>query len=285
MWCILGQMSGMYIGTSGFSYKDWIGPFYPEGLRKEEFLPYYAERFSFVELNFPYYRIPSPYTLEKMLEKTPDDFLFSLKAHKSMTHERADGWEGETERYIEGIKPVMEAGRLSGVLLQFPYSFHYTKENRSYLARLCDYLTRSSPASHSSDSPPSSNSSMPLLVEFRNAEWSTASVREELQARNITFVVTDSPDLYNLPSPESIVTTEVAYFRFHGRNKTDWWTGDNTSRYDYRYSYEELGELLPILKTMAQESTRLYIAFNNHHKGQATSNACMLKELFSEERE
>jgi uncharacterized protein YecE (DUF72 family) len=267
-------MEGCYIGTSGFSYADWRGPFYPESLAKEEFLPYYAERFPFVELNFTYYRQPSARAVERMIEKTPDSFLFTVKAHKSLTHERETDegggqvQEAAVQSYLEGIRPLLEGERLGGILLQFPYSFHYNAENRSYLAALCDSLSKHGP--------------LPLLIEFRNAEWSGESVIREFESRGMGSVVTDQPKLKNLPEGRAVITGKTAYFRLHGRNKENWWTGDSTGRYDYLYRREELKEFLPLLRELSKNSSRLFIAFNNHYKGQAVENAFLLKKLIEE---
>jgi uncharacterized protein YecE (DUF72 family) len=258
-------MGTYYIGTSGFSYADWLGPFYPEGLKKTEFLPYYAERFPFVELNFTYYRQPAAAAMEKLIARTPSGFLFSVKAHGSMTHEREEDWKRSTATFLEGISPQVEAESLAGVLLQFPYSFHYTKENRYYLASLTEEMQ--------------GREELPLLVEFRNNEWSGPRVDEELRRRGVGKVVTDTPQLRNLPETEPVCTAPTSYLRLHGRNKENWWTGDNTSRYDYRYSESELNELLPVIQGLMSSARRLFIAFNNHHKGQAADNALMLRDM------
>jgi uncharacterized protein YecE (DUF72 family) len=253
------------IGTSGFSYKDWVGPFYPEGLQKGEFLSYYARRFSFTELNFTYYRMPSAQTLERMLAKVPEGFRFSVKAPGSLTHERGEGWKDEAGQYCRALAPLQEADALAGVLMQFPYSFHYTAENREYLAALTGEL-----------------GDLPLFAEFRNNEWEQETVLEGLRKREVGIVVTDHPPLPRLPGLSHAVTADQAYFRFHGRNKENWWSGDSTSRYDYLYSRDELEERLPDILTMKDSARRLYIAFNNHHKGQAAQNAFDLAGLLEE---
>lgn len=258
-------MGEVLIGTSGFSYKDWVGPFYPQGLQRNEFLSYYARRFSFTELNFTYYRMPAAEMLERMLAKVPEGFSFSVKAPGSLTHDREEGWQKEAGRYREALAPLQEADALAGVLMQFPYSFHYNAENREYLAALSSEL-----------------GGLPLFAEFRNDEWDRDSVLEGLKEREVGVVVTDHPALPRLPGLARAVTAPRAYFRFHGRNKKDWWTGDSTSRYDYLYNREELEERLPDILAMKENSRRLYIAFNNHHKGQAVQNAFDFAELLKE---
>jgi len=255
-------MGQLYVGTSGFSYRDWIGPFYPEKLPRNDFLQFYGNNFSFVELNFSYYRQPEAHMIEQMRLKVPGDFLFSIKAHKSLTHDRESDWPKNCEIFKEGIDPILSANQCAGVLLQFPYSFHYTRENRLYLADLLGTME-----------------ALPLLVEFRNSEWEQPQVFDELRARSITLVLTDMPSMEKLPQESRTVTADTAYIRFHGRNKSEWWTGDNVSRYDYLYSLEELEERLPDLQALLDSSRRLFIAFNNHHKGQAVQNAFQILQL------
>jgi len=255
-------MQKLYIGTSGYSYADWRGEFYPPDLGKTEFLSFYAERFSFVELNFSYYRQPNSYMISKIIEKTPDDFLFSIKGHRSMTHERTEEWKKGADEFISGILPLSEQDRLAGVLLQFPYSFHRNQKNRLYLGEVCSYLA-----------------DFPLFLEFRNREWQLPEVYAELEQRNIGIVNTDSPELDKLPEPSSLATSDRGYVRFHGRNRDNWWSGDNVSRYDYLYSDEELKEWAARIEKVLAKVKVLFLAFNNHHKGQAVVNAFQLASL------
>ncbi|HID10454.1 MAG TPA: DUF72 domain-containing protein, partial [Candidatus Latescibacteria bacterium] len=121
------------IGTSGYSFEDWRGTFYPENLPKAEMLPYYARHFDLVEVNATYYRIPPPYTFRRMLQKVPEGFGFTAKVPKEWTHE---GKGGEVAGpFREAIVPLVEAGVLLGLLAQFPWRFRDTPENRDYLRR------------------------------------------------------------------------------------------------------------------------------------------------------
>ena len=121
------------IGTSGFSYDDWLGPVYPAGLPARDQLAFYAREFSTVELNVTYYRVPDARTVEGWARKTPDDFLFAVKAYQGLTHERT---EPDFAGFVSALQPLLEAGKLGCVLAQFPYSFHPIPENREYLWRL-----------------------------------------------------------------------------------------------------------------------------------------------------
>jgi len=255
-------MGDVLIGTSGYSYKDWVGPFYPRGLQQSEYLVFYSRYFSFTELNFTYYRQPDAVTMENMLTRSPENFQFAVKGHKTLTHERGGDLKTEIQIFKEGIFPLKESGRLQAVLLQFPYSFHYTTENRKYLANLCDRCN-----------------DLPLAVEFRNQDWQIPQVKEELQQRNLISVIVDTPPLEKLPLPEINITSETGYLRFHGRNSENWWKGTSTSRYDYLYSKDELSEWAEKLIRIIKETKILLVAFNNHYKGKAVENALDFKKL------
>jgi uncharacterized protein YecE (DUF72 family) len=255
-------MAKILVGTSGYSYEDWVGPVYPEGTPQREFLQLYAAQFPVVELNFTYYAQPNAGAVSRMVEKTPEGFLFCLKAHRSMTHEITDGWEKDVATFREGIRPLQETGRLAAVLLQFPYSFAYTPESRERLAALSDKL-----------------SDLPLAVEFRKSEWMKEKVLVGLRERGIALVSVDEPDLPRLVRPTTEVTADFSYVRFHGRNAKNWWTGDNATRYDYLYTPEELNEWTQRVKLILQKARMLMLFFNNHRRGMAVQNAREMRDL------
>lgn len=250
------------IGTSGYSYDDWVGPVYPPGTQKKDFLALYAAEFPVVELNFSYYAQPTARTLERMVAATPLTFQFALKAHRSMTHEIGDTWESDIATFREGIKPLSESGRLAAVLLQFPHGFAYTTESRTRLSRLCDGL-----------------SGLPLVVEFRRSEWHKEKVFEGLRERGVSLASVDEPDLPGLLRPTTEVTGPLGYIRMHGRNKETWWTGDNASRYDYLYNKTELTEWTKRIREILEKVPVLLLFFNNHWRGNAAQNAREMRML------
>jgi uncharacterized protein YecE (DUF72 family) len=250
------------IGTSGYSYDDWIGPVYPEGTRKQDFLSLYVREFAAVELNFSYYQQPAARTLERMVTGTPDAFRFALKAHRSITHEITDSWDSDVDTFKEGIKPLVESGRLSAVLAQFPHGFAYTPESRTRLARLCERFA-----------------GLPLAVEFRRGEWQREQVFEGLRKRGVALASVDEPDLPGLLRPTTEATGPLGYVRFHGRNAKNWWTGDNASRYDYLYSRGELAEWVDRIRTIMEKVPVLLLFFNNHWRGNAAKNAREMRML------
>ena len=149
------------------------------------------------------------------------------------------------------------------MLLQFPYAFRRTAENRSYLARVLDALE-----------------GLPVAVEVRRSEWLDARFREGLKERSVALVAVDLPRLDELPEPEVEVTAPFAYVRFHGRNAEQWWRHEKPAdRYDHRYSEAELRPWVPRLVQMAKESGELYVFTNNHYLGKAVEAADLLEGL------
>lgn len=259
-----GGGARILVGTSGYSYDDWVGPLYPAGTAKGDFLSLYAKEFPAVELNFSYYQQPGARMLEGMLAATPARFLFAIKAHRSMTHEIGDTWEKDVEVFRQGIRPLADSGRLAAVLLQFPYSFAWSPGSRTRLAELCARLE-----------------GLPLAVEFRKSDWTRPSVEQGLRERGVALVSVDEPGLPGLPTAAVRVTADLAYVRFHGRNAASWWTGDNASRYDYLYSIEELAPWAERVKAILARVRLLLIFFNNHRRGQAVANARQFRELLA----
>ena len=124
------------VGTSGYSYPGWRGVLYPEEMRPDGFLAAYAERFPAVEINSTYYGIPKPAVFERMVSQTPDGFEFIVKANRATTHGHSDNDVAGT--FHESLGPLLDAGRLSGILAQFPWGFRNDEANRRYLAELAD---------------------------------------------------------------------------------------------------------------------------------------------------
>jgi len=253
------------VGTCGYSYDEWRGVLYPEGLPKAEFLGCYSRSFPFVELDFSYYGMPKARALAALAAQVPPGFLFALKAHKSLTHGREADWRERALEFAQAASALAEAGRLAAVLVQLPYSFKRGEEERRYLGALCDALA-----------------SFPLAVEFRNDEWHSEAVLAELDRRRAALVLVDRPDLPGLPPRGAEVSGGWSYMRLHGRNAEAWWTGGASGRYDYLYTEEELEGELPLIRSVEEKAELLFVAFNNHSKGRAVVNARMLTGLLHE---
>lgn len=253
-------------GTCGYSYEEWRGCFYPMKLPKYEYLRYYSLVFPFVELDFTWYAMPQERNLVAMAECTGSNFLFSLKAHRSLTHEVGEDWRDRAAEFSGSIRALQRTGRLAAILIQMPFRFSYTAENRRYLSELCASLEE-----------------FPLAVEFRNDGWYLPRVFEGFERRRIALVTVDRPDLPGLPPESQHITAPLAYYRLHGRNAEQWWKGDATSRYDYDYSDTELSARAQMIAALARKTSLVLVAFNNYADGRAVSNAQtltgMLKKL------
>jgi uncharacterized protein YecE (DUF72 family) len=245
----------IYVGTAGFSYKDWIGPFYPEKTKDTCMLEYYAMSFSFVEINSSYYHMPGLKLFESMNKKTPESFRFAVKLFGGFTHERNMG-ETEAGQFKYSLGPIIESGKLISLLAQFPYSFHYNAENIDYIKRLRNMF-----------------SEFEINIEFRNNNWIKTEVFNILKSENLGFVCVDEPGIKGLIKNVIAVTSKTAYLRLHGRNAEKWYGGEGSERYDYLYSTSELLEWVNRIREMEDGSGNTLVSFNNHPKGKAIENA------------
>ena len=258
-------MSEIHIGTSGFSYGDWKGEFYPPDMAQKDFLEYYTRHFKILELNYSYYRIPDARQTRQMITRSGGELAFVVKAFRQMTHEISERSLTEVlPLFIDGISPFIENRKLGTILLQFPQSFHYIPENRFYLKSLIEALLPH-----------------PVSVEFRQKTWLRESVYKALGELGAGFVCVDEPPLPSLIPPMVINTSGLGYIRFHGRNRENWYGTDSSRRYDYLYSEDELKEWVPRIRTLEQKTDKLFAFFNNHARAQAVTNAKMLINLLS----
>ncbi|MFC1921542.1 DUF72 domain-containing protein [Chloroflexota bacterium] len=252
----------IYFGTSGFSYEDWVGIYYPEGMRKREWLIYYSREFNTCEINSTYYVVPGQSTMKSMVEKTGEDFLFSIKANQKMTHQRKDNAE-VFEAFCRMLEPAVDAGKLGCVLAQFPYSFRPDHTNLDYLGVLRERLGE-----------------LPVVVEFRNAQWLTDEVFNLLRQLDLGFCCVDEPQLPNLMPPLVKATGDIGYVRFHGRNSAKWWQHEHAyERYDYSYASEELIEWLPGIRELDSATEKTFVFANNHWQGQSVNTIRQLQMM------
>lgn len=252
------------IATSGYSYEDWRGFFYPDKLAKNKMLKFYAQHFNGVEVNSSFYTIPSQQTIRRLTERTPPDFEFIVKVNRETTHRRMEN-EAALKILREALRPMQEAGKLKGLLAQFPYSFKNNERNRKYLSETAALCNGS-----------------PLFFEFRHSSWVKAAIPSFLKSLGAGYVNVDEPQLPGLLPPQEIVTSDFGYIRFHGRNEAKWWTGQGSERYDYLYSDNELKSWTGHIKEILRKTLKTYIFFNNHPRGQAIRNSKQMKVLFQD---
>lgn len=253
------------VGTSGYSFEDWRGRFYPRLIAKGSMLDFYAREFDTVEINSTYYRIMHPRASAAMVGKTPDGFAFFVKLHAGMTHGRNAG-DAEWSSFREMLEPFREGGRLAGLLAQFPWSF---KPSPGAMAYLREMACRGRELE------------TPIAVEFRNAQWYEGGAMAEAAGMGLAPVSVDLPNLPGLPPREAVTGGPFGYVRLHGRNAARWWEG-GPLRYDYGYSREELSGWLAGVRKLLESSGRAFMFFNNCHGGQAVNSARIMKSLLEE---
>lgn len=253
----------IHVGTSGYSFKDWVGTFYPEGTPSTRMLEEYTRHFDVVEINTTYYGIPKPSSFEGMASRVPPTFGFYVKVHQEVTHKRENP-ESSARELFQAVDPLRNRGMLRGFLAQFPYSFKKNPPSRDYLVRLADLWAGREP----------------LFVEFRHTGWYKPDVFDFLTQQHLGFVNVDLPPLPRLPGPSAEVTNGIGYLRFHGRNVSTWWGQEGPLRYDYMYSEAELKDWIPRINEVGGKAKQTIIFMNNCHLGQATRNARMLRDMF-----
>ncbi|HPT00787.1 MAG TPA: DUF72 domain-containing protein [Candidatus Aminicenantes bacterium] len=255
-------------GPCGWSYPDWKGTVYPNP-KPRGFSPllFIADRFDFVEVNTTFYRIPTPSLCQGWVEQTRPlkSFLFWVKLHKSFSHEGPFD-PSQAGLFLEGISPLAESGRLAGLLLQFPYSFSWSRENALRLTRTAELFPGQT-----------------LAVEFRHRSWERPEVLDLFRSREWIWTNVDLPDLsLNPPLTDYATGKGAAYFRLHGRNASSWFSGEGRdSRYDYDYSLRELEEIALKIRSLPRNLSKVFIAGNNHYRGGAVRNLESLRRLLS----
>jgi uncharacterized protein YecE (DUF72 family) len=254
------------VGTSGYHFKDWVGTIYPQGMPSSEFLPYYAQMFDCVEVNTTYYRVPGPALFEGMLKKVPAGFSFVVKTPKEMTHQR-EQFDEVVKPFLAGIEPVRDAGRLSGLLAQFPYAFKPNPAGVNHLEKMAKALV---------------GAGIPVNVEFRHSGWYGEETFSKLRELGLGFVNVDLPRLSKLPGPSNIATSPIAYYRLHGRNAEMWWKHPTPShRYNYLYNDDELQGWTDRIEEMRPQVDAIFAFTNNCRMGASIIDALRMKQLLS----
>jgi uncharacterized protein YecE (DUF72 family) len=251
-------MGRILIGTSGYSYEEWVGPFYPAGMPRTRWLDHYADHFTALEINGTYYRTPAPKSAESMVRQARGRLQFSIKAPGLITHERQFGAEA-VDPFRRYIDPFREAGVLGALLFQFPQSFRPEASERALIGRLAELFD-----------------GFPCVIELRRAGWEP--YHPHLTELGWSIATVDQPEIDGLArSWQPASTSSIRYIRFHGRNAAMWHDGDNRSRYEYRYSRDELVAFGK--RVAADGSTTTMAFFNNHANGFAAENAMALAEM------
>jgi len=263
-------MTQYFIGTAGWSYKDWEGIVYPVQ-KPTSFHPlvFLANYIDIIEINSTFYRPPVIQYSISWIKKVESyqNFLFTVKLHQIFTHQRKDFSQKEIDQFKFGIEPLKAKERLAAILMQFPWSFASTPANREYLMKLFNFF-----------------SGYPLAIEVRHGSWNHPNFFTFLKKHDIAFCNIDQPLFHNSIPPTAISTnSQFAYVRLHGRNAENWFREDagRDERYNYLYTKKELKEWIEHIKILSQHSKNVYVITNNHYRGQALANALQLKNMLT----
>jgi uncharacterized protein YecE (DUF72 family) len=267
-------MATIHIGTCSWADEGLVKRWYPRGVSSPTArLAYYAERFDTVEVDSPFYHLPSPETAAKWAERTPSGFVFHAKASAEMTGHRDAPHEESFAAFREALAPLEESEKLRGVLLQYPSRFVKSREALAELAALAPRLDPLVP-----------------LVEFRHRSWVDEDERADtfafLERHGLAYVSVDSPRTRasNVLPRIAAATHGVAYVRFHGRNWRTWNLKGKTSaeRFDWMYDDKELEDWIEPLAELSKGAEEVYAMFNNNRYDYAPRSARLLRGLLDE---
>jgi uncharacterized protein YecE (DUF72 family) len=255
------------VGPAGWSYRDWAGIVYPHprprGFSEPEFL---ARYFDTIEINTSFYQPVKPETARSWLTQVSGNprFQFTAKLWRQFTHHRDASREDE-QAVKQGLQPIAEAGRLGALLLQFPWSFRWTRENREYLGGVVMQFME-----------------YPLVLEVRHSSWNCPEAFDMLGELGVGFCNIDQPIMGRSLGPTALATSPVGYIRLHGRNYTQWFAHSQPQeRYNYLYRLRELEPWVDRIRRLAAHSEATFVITNNHFEGKGVANAFEIEALLT----
>lgn len=238
-------MADHFVGTSGWVFKGWKGPFYPEDMPEREFFAFYARRFRTVEINNSFYHLPADTTYEKWRQAAPKDFIYSVKASRYITHiKRLKEPEETLEKFMDGV--ALLKGKLGPILVQLPPNFGCDME------RLKEFLNALPKRRR-------------YAMEFRNPSWFAPEVYDALRKRNVALVVSD---MAGHESPRE-ATADFVYIRLHGP----------VGKYGGSYTDKQLSVWTGAIAQWKAAGKDVFCYFDNDEKGHAPENAASLQKM------
>jgi len=271
-------MKKLYVGTAGWSYKDWVESFYSKAQSKSfDWLEFYSQYFNTVEVNSSYYTYISSKTVDGWIAKVEEkeDFLFTIKLHQDFTHKRNFKNE-QIEAVKMNLNKLQNANRFGGLLIQFPYSFQLTKENANHVKDLVEIFEE-----------------YEKFIEVRHKSWFIERFFNFVGKNKSSLCTIDQPNIGDAVEFKPIKAGDNLYIRLHGRNEKAWKQSlsnfgkeqtyeQQSERYDYLYSPGELLEIERTIKEVLNTVKKIYVILNNHPKGNAIANAFELLHLLNE---
>ena len=256
-----GRKSEILIGTSGWSYDDWVGTFYPKGITSKDFLYYYSNVFYTNEINTTFYNIPSRWVVNNWMKRTPKDFLFTAKVPQVITHKHKLDLErcsADLDYFLGVMDPLIASKKLLAFLIQLPPSF----KKDEHFGALKDFV-KNWPDDWK-------ERGYYLAIEFRDLSWMKEDTFEYLRKNELTYCAVIEP---LLPPRMDVTNPEFVYIRFHGFGKKIW--------FNYFFNEEEIKDYSISIKEVIQKSKRVGIYFNNHFTGYATKNSLMMMKALN----
>ena len=240
----------LLIGTSGWSYPEWVGVFYPTSTESK--LKHYTQVFPTAEIDSTFYAFPQPGTVLGWNRFSPKEFSFCAKIPQTITHDKlveiGPSLESELDRFAELMLPLNNSGKLGCLLLQMPPKYKY---DLTHLESFLSILPHG----------------FKYAIEFRHKSWLQDSTWPLLSKYNVAYTIVDEP----LLPPEVHVTADFAYIRWHGHGQRPW--------YDYHYTEQELKSWMPKVKEIEPSVKTTYGYFNNHFHGYAVENALRILQM------
>jgi len=262
------------LGTCSWADEGLLKTWYPRGVSTAATrLGYYAERFDTVEVDSPFYALPDPAVTERWARRTPDEFVFHVKAHASMTGHEAADQETAFAAFRAAVEPLELSGKLRSVLLQYHPRLVKSAAAKEELSRVRALLDPLVP-----------------LIEFRHRSWLEPWEQTDtltfLEQHGLAYVSVDAPATRaaNVVPRVAAATHALAYVRFHGRNWKTWNIrgGKSSDRFDWLYSSEELAEWVGPIGRLASEADEVYALFNNNKDDFAPRSAVVFRGLLDE---
>ncbi len=242
-------MGKLHVGTSGWTYKHWVGPFYPRGTKQRDFLEYYAQQFDCVELNATFYRLPGEKMVGGWADRTPEGFSFCPKLSRLITHQKRLAGTGDLlQRFLDRLSPLQ--GKLGPVLIQLPPSLAFEQGPVEEFGQLIGEIAPQ----------------WQFALEARHRSWLDEQAVDTLAAHGIGWVIADSGDRF--PYQEE-VTANFVYLRFHGPEEL----------YASAYTDEQLSNYADKAASWLARGLDVWAMFNNDTEAYAVRNALLLHEL------
>ena len=287
------------VGTSSWADPGFVKEWYPPKLAARERLPWYAERFGYVELNSSFYAIPDRTSVQRWVDDTPDGFVFDVKVHRLLSRHAApldslppelrdDADVGErgrvrlsaeletamARRLVEETQPFADAGKLGSFLVQMTPAF---KPGRNRLEELDALVEALAPQR--------------VAIELRHRGWVRERNREHTLGwfadREVAFVCVDAPPGDHVPimpsELDAVTRPDLAYLRLHGRNTDGYLSGKSVAeRFGWRYEEDELEEVGRRVEGMAEQAGEVHVAFNNNRGDDAPTAAQRFRALLGQ---